>query len=280
MKIKVNTSTTKTTEVTTNVASRIESTVTTEVTTATTTTTEYGPTCYMPIDDNDEGSRKFYRDNGVPVVTINRYGRNKLFALVDPDEGMRALAEDEGISIEELTDAFSRAIDNDRRTAERRTIRVRTHEVASLENMLAAGYDPTGDSSNVELTITTKCEASETTDDEAANTSEGITSPSDSESIANEDYGFTKKAVSKGGYDSYSDDNNPEYIHAKEILLEQLHKAIDGFEGENWEIIDMIISGKSDRQKAAELGMPQRTLSRHKAKLMDELRELLKDYYI
>jgi DNA-directed RNA polymerase specialized sigma24 family protein len=254
-------------------------TVTTEVTT--TTTTKYGPTCYMPIDDNDEGSRKFYRDNGIPVVTINRYGKNKLFALVAPDEGMKSLAEDEGKSIEEVTDAFSRAIDNDRRTTERRTFKVRTHEVASLETMLAAGYDPTGDSTNVELTINTNCEvSSETTDAEVTNTSEDITAPSGSESNADEDYGFTKKTVSKGGYDSYSDDNNPENIHTRKVFLEELREAIDGLDGEKSEIIDMIKQGKSDRQMAAELGMPQRTLSRHRAKLMDELRELLKDYYI
>lgn len=254
-------------------------TVTTEVTTS--TTTEYGPTCYMPIDDNDEGSRKFYRDNGIPVVTINRYGRNKLFALVDPDEGMKALAKDEGISIEELSETFSRKIDSDRRTAERKGIKVRTHEVASIEAMLDAGYDPTGDTLNIELTINTKNDTpNESTDEETDNTPEDVNNDFDSESIEGDDYGFTKGTASKGGYDSYSDDNNPEYIHAKEVLLEQLHKAIDGLEGENWEIIEMIMSGKSDRQKAAELGMPQRTLSRHRTKLMDELRELLKDYYI
>ena len=252
-------------------------TVTTTTTTKVETTTEYGATLYMPIDKGDEETRKYYESHGIPVLTINRYGQNRLFALVEPTEGMKALAEAEGVDISEITEAFSRDIDNHRRSHERRCAKAKSHEVASINAMMAAGYDPSADAIEVAIKISKPAKSSV---DQALEAEYGMYEDKDNTKKQESNFGFSGKHKARGGYDSYSDEGNPEYIHARNVLYGQLHNVISELDGEDLEIINMILNEQSCREKAAELGVPSRTLSRHKSNLMDRLREMLEDYYI
>lgn len=223
-------------------------TVTTEV-----TTTKYAPTCYMPLDlmRDGEDAKKYYEDRGIPVVTINRYGVKQQVALVPAEDY-------------EKGEAFSRSMDSHRRKMERKAKKVKKHEKASLEGFAEAGYDPTLDAYLVPLTF----------EDDDLDTEDEI------EEGFIEDYSSMRNpCVSRGGYVSSSDDDNPETIYAKKVLMDELRKIIDEAEGEDAEIIQMILTCQTEREKAAELGMAQTTLNSKKKKLFEDLRARLEEFY-
>ena len=91
---------------------------------------------------------------------------------------------------------------------------------------------------------------------------------------------YGKKPVNKGGYDSSTDLNNPEYIVAKKTLYAKLGALVDELDGEDLEIVIAIMQDKSERKLAEELGIARTTLQAHRAKLMARLRDALKDDYL
>lgn len=98
-------------------------------------------------------------------------------------------------------------------------------------------------------------------------------------SYTDEDGNTRGKNVCRGGYDSSSDLNNPEYICAKEILYAKLHALINELDGEELEIVQMIMDGTSEREYTKEHGIARSTFQGHKNKLLARLREALKDDY-
>lgn len=271
----------------------VKTSITTE-TTITTTTTEvthkYDPTYYYPIDENDFVTKKFFEDNGIPVVTINRYGKDRWFALV-PDSDFATATDDEAEAIYAKADAFSRKLDNMRRTAERKAATVKKSETSSLNTMMATGYDPTLDNIKVGIVITetTEIEDDFPTNDEE-DTKDKIDHETEDEDIDNSDYddsryensdndafGF-KPSKTRGMYNPLNDNENPEYLYAKSVLYSKLYQIVGALNEDDMEIIDMITSGTTEREKAKELGIPQTTLSSKKKKLMAKLRAELKDF--
>lgn len=268
----------------------VKTSITTE--TAVTTTTEkahkYAPTYYYPIEENDFVTKKYFEDKGIPVVTINRYGKDRWFALV-PDSDFTTATDDEIEAIYARADVLSRKLDNMRRTSERKAAKVKKKETSSLDTMISAGYDPTLDNIKVGITIT------ETTDEEDDNsitdehdTTENNAHESENENIDNvecddsryedsdaDTYGF-KPAKARGMYNSFSDENNPEYIYAKSELYSKLYQIVEGLSKDDKEIIKMIISDTKERDKATELDIHQSTLNSKKKRLMAKLRAELK----
>ena len=54
---------------------------------------------------------------------------------------------------------------------------------------------------------------------------------------------------------------------------------IDELDGEDFEIVNMIMTGSSERQLARDLGIKPSTLQYHREKLMARFKEALKDDY-
>lgn len=270
----------------------VKTSITTETTVTTTTEKahKYAPTYYYPIEENDFATKKFFEDNGIPVVTINRYGKDRWFALV-PDSDFATATDDEIEAIYTKADAFSRKLDNMRRTAERRAATVKKKETSSLDAMIATGYDPTLDNIKVGIVITENTdEQDDTPITDEQDIKENDVQESEDENIDNIDcdgsryedsdtdtYGF-KPSKARGMYNAFNDEENPEYLYAKSLLYSKLYQIVGTLNEDDMEIIDMITSGTTERDKAKELGIPQTTLSSKKKKLMAKLRAELKDF--
>lgn len=270
----------------------VKTSITTEttITTATEVTHKYEPTYYYPIEENDFATKKFFEDNGIPVVTINRYGKDRWFALV-PDSDFATATDDEIEAIYAKADAFSRKLDNMRRTAERKAATVKKKETSSLDAMIATGYDPTLDNIKVGIVITETTDEEEdapTNDEE--DTKDKVDHETEDEDIDNSDcddsryedsdndaFGF-KPSKSRGMYNPLNDNENPEYLYAKSVLYSKLYQIVGTLNEDDMEIINMITSGTTERDKAKELGIPQTTLSSKKKKLMAKLRAELRDF--
>lgn len=68
-----------------------------------------------------------------------------------------------------------------------------------------------------------------------------------------------------------------EYIQQKE-LREALYAAIETLDERDKRIIILFSQGRTEREIAAEMGCPQKTVNNHKHKAFARLKELLKDF--
>lgn len=71
---------------------------------------------------------------------------------------------------------------------------------------------------------------------------------------------------------------NIEESVADKLLLEELFRALDELDPDSRRICELIRQGKSEREIADEFVIRQSTLNYRKRKLMDSLRERLKDF--
>ena len=249
-------------------------TKTTTVTTVTTTVTTNDATdkavYIMPIDFITEpGAEKYYKQRGVNVRKVNIFGTDVLCAFIHDEEYKNATPERKA-EIRAKSEAFTKAMSDDRRHRAYHDMVARNHE-SPLDTLIDAGYDPSADSIDVAIKISKKISESENNEDGSASTE---TKQND------DDRYYGKKPVNKGGYDSSTDLNNPEYIVAKKTLYAKLGALIDELDGEDLEIVIAIMQDKSERKLAEELGIARTTLQAHRAKLMARLRDALKDDYL
>ncbi len=259
----------------------------TTVTVAVETKKEYAPSYKMPIDKGDCETEKFYKQNkGIRVATVHGTGRNQAFAFI-PDADYANATDEEKETIREKTDRFSRQADNMRRTESRKKAKIKEHEVASFEGLMAAGYDPSIDSIDVAIKITETVSETDALREEFGD--DGFTTnPDDNDAeesspyMSDEDYddffNGTGSTKSRGGYNAYNDDSNPETIFIKKERIARLHEFLKTCEGEKKEIIKMVLDEMSVEKKAKELGVPKSTLNDHKNDLFAEAREFLKGY--
>lgn len=258
-------------------------TVTTTVTTEATTEEKF-PAYYMPISKRaDFGAEEYYKQNGVTVRTMDKFGKKRVYAIL-PIEGYEDASADEQIALEAQADEFTQAIDNHRRSAARAIGRVTEHEKMSLDRIFDAGYDPTLDKIDVAIKISHKLEQNDQDKEDGINNESDV---EDTETVDSEitpldeemdDFDYAgKPSVSRGGYDSFSDFNNPEYIVAKKTLYAKLHKIVNELDGEDLAIATAIMEGMSERKLAEKLGVANSTLQRHREKLMARLRDILGD---
>lgn len=269
----------------------VKTRITTEITatTATEKAQKYAPTYYYPIEVNDFTTKKYFEDRSIPVVTINRYGKDRWFALV-PDSDFATATDDEIEVIYAKADAFSRKLDNMRRTAERKAATVKKKETSSLNTMITTGYDPTLDNIKVGIVITENTDEEDAPTNDEKDTKDTIDHETEDEDINNSDcddshyedsdndaFGF-KPSKSRGMYNPLNDNENPEYLYAKSVLYSKLYQIVGTLNEDDTEIINMITSGTTERDKAKELGIPQTTLNGKKKKLMAKLRAELKDF--
>jgi RNA polymerase sigma factor (sigma-70 family) len=70
---------------------------------------------------------------------------------------------------------------------------------------------------------------------------------------------------------------NPEEIIADKLMLQELFKVLDELDPDSRRICELIRQGKTEREIADEFGVRQSTLNYRKKKLMEKLRECLKD---
>lgn len=256
----------------------------TTVTTVTTTTTEttecIAAPCYMPIDKQDAGAEAFYKSNGIPVKTIDIFGSKRVCAIVPHPDYEKATSEDERATIKDKAKTFSKDINDYRRYRMYHDGKYVSHEGISLTGMMEVGYEPSDNNLDVAIKISTKMTEKNEIDKELGS---DVDEQSDSYTtyISDKDvYGKSRsKKVCRGGYDSSSDLNNPEYICAKEILYAKLHALINELDGEELAIVQMIMDGASEREYTKEHGIARSTFQGHKNKLLARLRESLKDDY-
>ena len=71
---------------------------------------------------------------------------------------------------------------------------------------------------------------------------------------------------------------NIEEIITDKLMLNELFKTLDELDPDSRRICELIRQGKTEREIAAEFGVRQSTLNYWKNKLMDKLRERLKDF--
>ena len=103
----------------------------------------YAHPYFVPIDDGDEDTVKFYKNNGVPVPRIALPGRMKhYYAVFDADT-------------QEEADLMNRTFNNWEKKAAREK-KSRILNEASYENLLDEGYEPVDYSSNPEEIIAYK----------------------------------------------------------------------------------------------------------------------------
>ncbi len=277
---------------------KIEKVQTTTVTTKTTVETKDTSVCFVEINpEKDPNAEKYYKAHGIPVRTMTKFGKKRIYAIVPVD--------DQELSAEEKTakaKAITRDLDNHRRSSERTAARIAKNENTSLDSIMESGYDPTLDvipfainyketvieeETSIEITDiifdpesedVSEDETSTPNNDEMDETEETSTVPLTEEM---DDFDYAKSHNSRrGGYDPYSDDNNPAYIVAKDILYAKLHAMIGELNGEDLEIVTAIMSGTSERQLAKDLGISRTTLQGHREKLMNRLRDILGDFNI
>lgn len=243
---------------------------------------EHAPSYNMPIDRNDFDSTNYYKTHGITVNSVYGTGRKQFFAYV-PDEGYENASDEEKAEIKKKTDEFSRKVDNIYRTDARKYKKIKKHENVSIDGLLEAGYDPSIDPIDVAIKIINKMDEAE--ENEQLKTEDGLSEETSEDSVDDtfdayddNDCFFNGSTKARGGYSSDGDLSNPEYLVARQQLWNKLHELVDELEGEEREIINMILEDKSIAKKAKELGVPKTTLNDHKNELFARLREVLKDY--
>ena len=243
-------------------------------------TVEAAPVSYMPIaPSQDPNSEQFYKDNGIKVRKMKKFGKYRTYAII-PVEGYEKASEEEKAALRNKAEAFNHGIDSYRRKQVRSTEKYLEHEIAILSPMMDCGYDPAIDSDKPLQDAQKKINDADKDDMDLSKSPDLIDSETsvDIDNTANDDCSGRKGAI-RYYYDSSTDNNNPEYIVAKNILFSKLYAMIDELEGENLEIVKMITAGTSERQLARDLGMNPSTLQYRREKLMARLREKLKNDY-
>ena len=249
---------------------------TTNATQSTTAKQNYQPTGYYLIEDED--MRKYLESTGTKIVTIALNGKKHMYALIPCETQVEA-------------DNLNRSLNTMKKKVDRSRAKHKLYEV-SLDTMTTAGYDPTLDVAPAPLSITiTNNTDEELTEDELTAIEELMAleeeESEDDATDASEDNGdfndvdlssYGKKNYARGGYDSSTDKNNPEYLYAQAVLLHELANVVNALTGEKRELVKMIASGQSERSKAIELDVSRTTLQKHKYSLLDELKEQMKDY--
>lgn len=264
-----------------NVNVQTSTVVTTTVTTETvTTTTESIPVNYMPITPSQEpGAEQFYKSNGVKVREMNKFGRYRKYAIL-PIEGYEEASDEEKAELTQKAEAFNRGIDNHRRKQYRETTDYLDHETTILNPMMDCGYDPAIDSDKPLQVVQKKIADTEKDADDLSKDIDDFDTTVDYDSTESEfDDCSGRKAAIRYAYNSSTDINNPEYIVAKNILYSKMYAMIDELDGEDLEIVKMIMTGSSERQLARDLGIKPSTLQYHREKLMARFKEALKDDY-
>lgn len=245
-----------------------------------TTTTELSPVTYMPITPSQEpGSEQFYKDNGGKVRKMNKFGKYRTYAII-PVEGYEDASDEEKKALKIRAESFNCAIDNHRRNMARATENYLDHEVTILSPMMDCGYDPSIDSDKPLLDVLKRLDDADKDDKDLSNYTDGLDSLENLD-IENSDFDDCsgKNGAIHYSYNSSTDVNNPEYIVAKNILYSKMYAMIDELDGEDLEIVKMIMTGSSERQLARDLGIKPSTLQYHREKLMARFRDFLKDDY-
>lgn len=244
-------------------------------------TVETPPVNYMPITPSqDTNAEQFYKDNGIKVRKMNKFGKYRTYAII-PVEGYEDASEEEKEELRNKTEAFNRGIDSHRRRQVRSTEKYLEHEVTILSLMMECGYDPAIDSDKPLQNAQRKINDADKDDTDLSKSTDliGHEASVDIDNTEYDDCSGRKGAI-RYSYDSSADNNNPEYIVAKNILFSKLYAMIDKLNGEDLEIVKMIMAGTSERQLARDLGMNPSTLQYHREKLMARFRESLKNDYV
>ena len=252
----------------------------TTVTETTLITTDVTPVNYMPITPSQEpGSEQFYKDNGGKVRKMNKFGKYRTYAIV-PVEGYEDASNEEKKALKIKAESFNRAIDNHRRNMARATENYLDHEVTILSPMMDCGYDPSIDSDKPLLDVLKRLDDADKDDKDLSNYTDGLDCLENLD-IENSDFDDCsgKNGAIHYSYNASTDVNNPEYIVAKNILYSKMYAMIDELDGEDLEIVKMIMTGSSERQLARDLGIKPSTLQYHREKLMARFRDFLKDDY-
>ncbi len=267
----------KTTTVTTTTQ---VTTTTTEVTTETKTEETIKAPCYMPIDPEDIGAEKYYKEHGIPVREIERFGVVRKCAIIQNPNYDENSSEEEKKAAEEEADQFSRKISNYRRNKQYHDKKIKEHENVSLTGMMDAGFDPSSNNLDIAIKISAKISDSVVEDDDpSVDDDADDTEEIDTTEYDDDDEYSRNESVSRGGYDSSTDINSPEYIVLKKLLMEKLRDLIDDMDAEELAIANMIMHEKSEREYCKKNKIPRSTLQGHKEKLLARLRKELKDYY-
>lgn len=259
----------------------VQTTTETKTTVTTiTTTTESIPVNYMPITPSQEpDAEQFYKDSGIKVRKMNKFGKYKTYAII-PVEGYEEASDEEKEELKAKAEAFNRDIDNYRRKQTRYTVEYLDHERSILTPMMDCGYDPAIDSDKPLQNVQRKLDDADKEDDDLSKGTDEVDDDAtvDMDNTENDDCSGRKGAI-RYSYDSSTDTNNPEYIVAKKILYSKMYAMIGELDGEDLEIVKMIMTGSSERQLARDLGIKPSTLQYHREKLMARFREVLKDDY-
>ena len=245
----------------------------TTVTETTLITTDVTPVNYMPITPSQEpGSEQFYKDNGRKVRKMNKFGKYRTYAIV-PVDGYEDASDDEKKALKIKAESFNRAIDNNRRNMARATENYLDHEVTILSPMMDCGYDPSIDSDKPLLDVLKRLDDADKDDKDLSTYTDGLDSLENLD-IENADFNDCsgKNGAIHYSYNASTDVNNPEYIVAKNILYSKMYAMIDELDGEDLEIVKMIMTGSSERQLARDLGIKPSTLQYHRDFLKDDYR--------
>ncbi len=203
--------------------------------------------CIARIPVPDDESASYYSSRGYKVITI-RLGAKKpsRFALYP-------------MSSAEDARAIERAYGACDKREERHNKAIRKNE-CSLTGLMDAGYDPSLDTLDIALDI----------DRKSATADEGF----NEQHFADHRMNPTR---SRGGYISSEDSQNPETLSLQREREDAVHSALAELSPEQRNIVSIVMSGQSERAKAAELGIRQSTLHDRKMKALKELSEKLKN---
>lgn len=203
--------------------------------------------CIARIPVGDDETASYYSDRGYRVVTIRLGAKQPSRYALYP------------MPSEEEARAIERVYGASEKREERHEKAIRKNE-CSLTGLMDAGYDPSLDTMNVALDIDRKA----TSADEDFN----------EERFADRRMNSTR---ARGGYISAEDEQNPETISMKQDRDRVVRSALAELTPEQRNIVSIIMTGQSERAKAAEMGIRQSTLHDRKMKVLKELSEKLKD---
>ena len=83
--------------------------------------------------------------------------------------------------------------------------------------------------------------------------------------------------LEEGGYE-YADSFSVEDAFLESVILKELLEALEEMTPDNQTILRMFSEGRSEREIAAVVGLSQKGVNLRKAKLLEQLRDRLKDY--
>lgn len=83
--------------------------------------------------------------------------------------------------------------------------------------------------------------------------------------------------LSMDGFDA-SDPADFTQLLEDELMLEELHIALDALDALDRKIIDLFAAGKSEREIAAVVGLSQKGVNKRKTRIFSDLRQRLKSF--